>query len=251
MLTVRAALLMLVVLVGCKAAVASPAAASSSSSLIIPPLDTNTAKKAESHFLDENASAPSGCFAISKRTGRVACIVGEYTPTGSGSGSGSITSERKLTFLTTVADQDVLPDVDVHTLPGSPRLESSSRDTLNAIMREGDFVSIASLSRPEMIVLHAPGRSFGKLSIELQQTKAAHPTPGVAAWDVHVIVHAVGRRIFRNTLSDVECATPTLSVRAIDNGNYILERECRQGDAEDSITVLSAWLCSEDKLSCD
>ena len=134
---------------------AHPRAASAPPTLYVPPLTTPASRpdSLEVRFGDD-AAPPLGCFAVSRRTGAVACLVGQY-------GLQSESGERRLTVL--LNTDDGVPDVLMHVRATTRglELEPQSRHTLDAIMREGDFVK---LSAPTFVPLDSP-RSFGGLTI--------------------------------------------------------------------------------------
>ena len=238
---------------------ARPPAASAPPTLYVPPLKTTASPpdSLEVRFGDD-AAAPVGCFAVSRRTGAVACIVGQY-------GLASESGERRLTVL--VNTDDGVPDVlmRVRATARGVELEPQSRQTLDTIMRDGDFVRLAA---PTFVPTDAP-RSFGGLTVELRREALPLPdgTPVSpdASSDLKVIVRsdalttkdAAEQRLdmtdvlFENTLTSVACAAPSLSVRLLGPTVVLLERECRLEGMGEPEVVSGAWLCDSERARCD
>jgi hypothetical protein len=239
---------------GCKPA--APAR-DTSMPLYIPPLSTSAlvSDPLVVRFA-EGAPAPSGCFAQSRKTGRVACLVGRYSLRND-------TGERRLTQLSN--SDDGVPDVPVRVVltESGVRLAPQSRRMLDALMREGDFVKLGAST----ILPSDSPRSFGGLRIELHRWEyAPHEVlapEGTSDLKITVRPEASGLEdpaqaqapesgiLFENTLSAVACIDPSLTVRLLDPTVVLIERECRLESEDDLQVVLGAWLCSSDRARCD
>ncbi len=219
--------------------------------LFIPPLARRTGPADPlSVRFGEGAAAPSGCFAVSRRTGAVACVLGQYAVASDAGG-------RHLSLLQS-SDEGV-PDVPVRVqkAQGGVKLESDSQRTLDALMREGDFVALGA---PVMLSLDAP-RSFGGLTVELRRGPTLLVeglSPSAQLFDVEVIVRLEGRGeanaedvLLANTLTSVACRAPSLAVRVLEPTIVLLERECRLDDVGEPEVLVAAWLCDSERARCD
>ena len=197
----------------------------------------------------EGSAAPSGCFALSRRTGAVACVLGQY---GATTGSG----ERHLALLQ--SSEDAMPDIPirVQATDSGVKLERQSQQTLDAIMREGDFIA---LDAPVFVPLDSP-RSFAGLRVELRRAStslAEELPPGALVYDLKVIVRPDGLTeekpedvLLENTLTSVACHAPSLAVRVLEPTVVLLERECLL-DAGEPEVLVAAWLCDSERVRCD
>ena len=223
--------------------------------LFVPPLagPTIATDPLEVRFAD-GAAAPAGCFAISRRTGAVACVLGQF---GAMTGSG----ERHLVLLQ--SSDEVTPDIPVRVqmTDGVLKLERQTRQTLDTIMRDGDFVALGA---PVSVPLDAP-RSFGGITVELRTASTSlseELPPNAGVFDLNVIVHADGRApeheeqnkdevLLENTLTSVACLSPSLTVRVLEPKVVLIERECRLDDGREPELLLAAWLCDSERARCD
>ncbi len=223
--------------------------------LFVPPLarPTVTADPLEVRFA-EGAAPPAGCFAISRRTGAVACVLGQF---GVATGSG----ERRLVLLQ--SSDEVVPDIPVRVqvTDGAVKLERQTRQTLDTLMRDGDFVALGA---PVPVPLDAP-RSFGGITVELRTASTAlseELPPNAAVFDLEVIVQVDGRPpeheeeskgelLLENTLTSVACLSPNLTVRVLEPKVVLIERECRLEDGREPELLLGAWLCDSERARCD
>jgi len=235
-------------------AACSPAArpvSSASPPLFVPPLaGPAVATDPRAVRFAEDATPPEGCFAISRRTGAVACLLGQF-------GVRTETGERHLSLLQ--SSDDVAPDIPirVHASSGGLRLDDHSRKTLDAIMRDGDFITLGT---PVAVPLDSP-RSFGGITVELRRASTAlseELPPDAAIFDLQVVVHADARAeeakdevLLQNTLTSVACLSPSLSVRVLEPGVVLIERECRLDDGRAPELLLGAWLCDSERARCD
>lgn len=215
-----------------------------------PPADPNAVRFAD------GAAPPSGCFGISRRTGTVACLVGQYALEGAA-------GERRVTLLS--SSDAALPDlpVQVQVSTGVVRLEPQSRRVLDALMREGDFVALGA---PVVVPVDSP-QAFGGLVVELTagtlDAQGGSWTSRPGAGDLKVIVRSEAREaerserapdesiLLENTLSSVTCLAPSLAVRVLEPGVVLLERECRLDEGGGPEVVAGAWLCSSEQARCD
>jgi len=238
---------------GCSPAARRPSDAAAP--FVIPPL-RRTAPAIDSRavrFLD-GALAPSGCFARSRRTGAVACLVGQYS-------LGSEEGERRLSLLSP-SDEGV-PDVLVRVQTGSEgvRLAPYSQRALDALMREDDFVALG----PAEIVPPDSPRVFGGLTVELRFTGGDPPGEASAtagqSGDLKVVVRdardaeappADGTDVLlENTLASVTCVDPRLAVRLLEPAVVLIERECLLQEGRSPEIVSGAWLCDGGRARCD
>ncbi|MBX3217620.1 MAG: hypothetical protein KF850_36650 [Labilithrix sp.] len=249
-----AAVLVAASLAGCGAPAArSPA----DGSLYVPPL-TAPAPPADPgvvRFAD-GAAPPSGCFAISRRTGAVACLVGQYALE-------AASGERRVTFLSS-ADA-MAPDipVQVHVSTGSVKLAPQSQRALDTLMREGDFIALGA---PVVVPVDSP-QTFAGLVVELNAVALGAPDGSwinrAGAGDLKVVVRSetsdaerAARApdqspLLENTLSSVTCLAPSLAVRVLEHGVVLLERECRLDEGGGPEIVAGAWLCSSERARCE
>jgi hypothetical protein len=242
-----------VVLAACvpPAVVRTPAAAP----LDVPPLKQPAHQDVSNTVrFPEGAPPPFGCFAMSRRTGAVACVVGHYGATSDG-------GERRLTVLS--SSEDATPDVPVrvHAVAGKLQLEQDSQRTLDTLMRNGDFIALGSAS----IVPPETPRSVGGLTIELRRIETTYGAVGSTPstlLDLKVTVRIellpslsppgsaeTTDVLFENTLSSVTCVAPSLSVRVLETNAVLIERECRL--EEEAEVVVGAWLCDSARARCD
>lgn len=221
-----------------------------SAPIFVPPLARPTAPNdALAVRFAEGAAAPSGCFAISRRTGAVACVLGHY-------GLTTASGERHLTLLQ--SSDESMPDIPVRVeaTDTGMKLERQSRSTLDAIMREGDFIALG----PPINVPLESSRAFGHFNIELRRASTSlseELPPGAGIFDLKVVVRVDERTeestdvLFENTLTSVACLAPNLAVRLLEPSVMVIERECRLDDAVQPEIVLAAWLCNSDRARCD
>lgn len=244
--------LMVVLLPACVPAATNRPPSLTSASLYIPRLPKQTPPT--DPFVvrfDEGAAPPTGCFALSRRTGAVACVLGHYrirTDWG----------ERHLSVLSN--GDESLPDVAVlvqHTDAGL-KLEPQSQRMLDTVMRAGDYITI-----PAPVTLpHDTPRTFGRLTIELRREEI-NMTP-ISAWELKVLVRreplgadaesdeGATDVLLANTMTaTVACVDPSLSIRMLEPTIVLIERECRFDDDGDTEVTLSAWLCDSDRSRCD
>ena len=234
-------------------AACSPSARPTSSTppLLVPRLVQSTVQAGPPAVrFPEGAAPPSGCFAISRRTGAVACLLGQY-------GLHTEAGERRLSLLQN-SDEGV-PDVPVRVKAtvGGLELESHSRQMLDAIMREGDFVALGA---PVSVPLDSP-RSFGGMTIELRRASTSlseELPPDARIYDLEVVVHAdtneldaTDEVLLENTLTSVACLSPSLFVRVLEPRQVLIERECRLDESGEPELLVGAWLCDSDRARCD
>ncbi|MBX3207491.1 MAG: hypothetical protein KF764_20755 [Labilithrix sp.] len=226
--------------------------------LYVPPLRTPASQTGPLPVrFAEGAAPPSGCFGVSRRTGAIACLVGQYA-------LASAAGERRVTVLAN-SDQAV-PDlpVRVRTSPHGVELEPASRRALDALMLEGDFVALGT---PDVVPVEST-RALGGLVVELRRVgltpeDGLPPRPARAS-DLRVVVRVdapdadgSGREadtttaIFENTLSSVTCTAPSLTVRVLEPTVVLLERECRLDEGGEPEVVAGAWLCNSEHARCD
>ena len=241
-----------IVIAGCMPA--RPQAPSlSSASLYIPKLKKRpTSQDPLAVRFSEGVGPPTGCFALSRRTGAIACVLGHFRV-------GSDWGERHLSILSN--GDEATPDVPllVQRTDDGLKLEPQSRQLLNGVMRDGDFIIMPA---PVSLPTDTP-RTFGKLTIELHREEIAMST--VTAWDLKVVVRAEPQGddgepgheaaadvLFTNTLTALAaCVDPSLSIRMLEPTIVLVERECRVEDGADAEVTLSAWLCDSDRSRCD
>ncbi|MDF2696672.1 MAG: hypothetical protein K0S65_5055 [Labilithrix sp.] len=242
------------VLVACTPPVVSRAPAAPP--LDVPPLKQPAAQDTSNAVrFPDGAAPPFGCFATSRRTGAVACVVGHY-------GATSDSGERRLTVLS--SSEDATPDIPVrvHAVAGRLQLEQDSQRTLDTIMRNGDFIALGSAS----IVPPESPRSFGGLTVELRRLESTSYGSSGTIPSTYVDLKVIVRTellpsispsdsaektdvLFENTLSSVTCVAPSLSVRVLEANSVLIERECRlEQEAE---VVVGAWLCDSARARCD
>lgn len=231
-------------LVAC-ASVARPPALTSAP-LFIPPLKKGVVRDdAVAVRFAEGAPPPSGCFAVSRRTGAIACLVGHHRV-------GSQLGERYLTVLSSRDDSPPNAMVHVRLSDGGPQLEPDSRRMLDALMLEGDYVALT----PAVTLPPDAPRTFGKLTVELRREEI-RTVPQI--WDVAVVVRAETddadagspEPLLVNTLTAVTCAEPTVSVRELSPALLLVERECRADEDGETEVMLGAWLCDSARARCE
>jgi hypothetical protein len=201
----------------------------------------------------EGAASPSGCFAISRRTGAVACLLGHYR-------AGSDWGERHLVVLSN--SEEMVPEVTVlvQRTDSGVKLEPQSQRMLDALMRDGDFIGVGA---PVTLPPNTP-RSFGGLTIELRREEIFLSSMSMS--DIKVVVRVEPRDgdggapsdqgensdvLFANTLTTTACSEPSLSIRLLEPTIVLIERECRVDDGGDTEVTSSAWLCDSDRSRCD
>jgi hypothetical protein len=187
-------------------------------------------------------------------------LVGQYQ-------TRSAWGERHLSLLSNA--EDAVPDVPIHVrVPragsGIPlELDPSSLRTLDAIMVDGDFITLGPATA---VPIDSP-RVFGKLLIELRREEIGMRPD--TTWDVRVVVRTdseieedaqmpggLGRAdgtdvLLANTLTSVACQSPSLSIRVLEPTIVLLERECRV-EADGQVEVmLGAWICDSSRSRCD
>jgi hypothetical protein len=193
----------------------------------------------------EGAAPPSGCFALSRRSGAVACLVGHHRV-------GSQFGERYLTVLS--SRDDAPPNVPVHIRPSDagPLLESESQRMLDELMVQGDYVALT----PPLTLPPDGPRTFGKLTVELRREEIRSVPP---IWDVAVAVRpetddidaGSADPLLVNTLTAVTCAEPTISLRELSPSLLLVERECRADEDGETEVMLAAWLCDSERSRCE
>lgn len=249
----RMTMLHVLVLAGC-----SPGARSASAPapLFVPPLSgpTVAADPVAVRFA-EGAAPPSGCFAVSRRTGAVACALGQF-------GVGTTRGERYLSLLQSSDEALPFVPIRVQAAEGGLKLERQSQRTLDAIMREGDYIALGA---PVAVPLESP-RTFGELTVELRRASnslSEELPPGAGIFDLKVIVQVDGRPeqnegvvekgdvLLENTLTSVACLSPSLTVRVLEPKVVLIERECRLDDLAEPEVVVGAWLCDSERARCD
>ncbi len=241
--------LALAFMVGC--AHAARPVTTTAAPLFVPPLDRPSLQGDSSAVrFGDGAAPPSGCFGISRRTGAVACVLGQF-------GVRKDSGERHLALLQ--SSDDVAPDIPirVRASEGGLRLETESRRTLDTIMREGDFVELGAATP---VPLDSP-RSFGGITVELRRASTSlseELPPDARVFDLKVIVQADARDgeskdevLLENTLTSVACSFPTLTVRVLEPRVVLVERECRLDDGDEPELLLGAWLCDSERARCD
>jgi hypothetical protein len=201
----------------------------------------------------EGSAPPSGCFARSRRTGAIACLVGHF-------GAGA-EGDRRLTILST--SDDATPDVPVRVrvAGGKTELDLASQRTLDSLMHDGEYMALGA---PLLVPPESP-RSFGNLIVELRRVESPSDE-AIAAMlrspaDLKVIVRAstppsdasppTDRTdvLLENTLASVACSSPNLAVRVLEPNLVLVERECRL--EEEAEVVVGAWLCDSERARCD
>ena len=225
--------------------------ASAPSPLFVPPLTRPTVPTDPLAVrFAEGAAPPSGCFAVSRRTGAVACALGQF-------GERSDSGQRHLSLLQ--SSEEAVPDLPlrVQATGSGLRLEPQSRLTLDSIMREGDFVALGA---PLAVPLESP-RSFGGMTVELRRASTAlseELPPNIGVFDLEVIVQVDARAeepksevLLQNTLTSVACLSPSLTVRVLEPRVVLIERECRLEDGGVPELLVGAWLCDSERARCE
>ncbi len=161
--------------------------------------------------------------------------------------------ERYLSILSN--GDDGIPNVSLHVehVEGGLRLEVGSQRLLDAVMRDGDYITMD----PPVIVTPDAPRAFGPLSVELHREEV--PIASVTRWDLRLVVRVdpapdgdeTGGLLLQNTLTGVACADPTVAVRQLEPRLLLVERECRVDDETDSDLSVGAWLCDVERGRCD
>lgn len=262
---------------GCGAPGAGSSAPDARGVLVIPPIGRGAAGDMRVRFSAPGAIAPSGCFAQSRRTGGVACMLGAYSPA-------SDKGDRHVSLL--INEEDSTPDLPIAVLPGA-RIDEASRSTLDTMMKDGDFVAITA---PSSSVASNSSRAYAGLLVELRldsfEVDVEEERPSVHAprktetrTAIKVIVRLdkpVVRRpaalagesseggeeddvLLENSLGDIFCASPVVTVRVLDPmghapaaaSSVLIERECELSGEHAGEMMKSAWLCSVDRHRCD
>ena len=203
----------------------------------------------------EGSAPPYGCFAQSRRTGAVACVVGKH-------GIASEAGERRLSLL--MNSDDGVADVLLRVQPSGVglKLEATAQRALDALMRDGDFVALG----PATTIEPNAARAFGKLTVELTRVESAL-YEAVSSEDldgigIKLVVRShepvddaapAGRTdvLLENTLTAIACKGPKLAVRVLEPSVVLLERECRIDDGAEPEVILGAWLCDSERMRCD
>jgi hypothetical protein len=192
---------------------------------------------------EDGAGAPSGCIGVSRRTGAVACVVGQYA-------GASDDGSRRLTLLG--AESDV-PDLPLHVTGPALTLEHESRVALDQLMRDGEFVT---LGPPVMVPVDSKA-TFGQLEVRFGNDT---PDTDRAGRVIRVVVRSLvipdphpqwkssAGVLLYDMLEDVACITPTLAVRSLDPDHVLLERICELADGG---VVAGAWLCDGARANCE
>lgn len=233
-------------LLACAASVGSTS--TTSAPLFVPKLEAGVHTDPRVRSFREDAAPPSGCFARSRRSGAVACMLGQYR-------LGADTGERYLALLAPGDVAATATNVGVVRTVDGLRLDDRSRRRLDALMAEGEFVTLA----PPVVLPPDTPRVFGALTIELHREElSAAP---VSLSDLSVVVRPESAdagdagpsagALLVNTLTAVACIDPSLSVRMLEPSLVLVERECRIDEGTDTEITLGAWLCDSERARCD